>query len=252
MSAIACPRCRHMLRFSSQEAGKRGKCCRCACMFQLPAQRQAQEPPENSDRRRPPQIPFASIQLVLPLCLSIGAWVGLMGLLVVLVCLIEATGFHVSDAVGFGLVLDVPILVPIVPRIWFLMEMHRAWKHMIYWLKRDRMDPPIGTADQAIGLLFVPFVNLWWMQHFFGIGKWLTAVVQSSGVNIGHAAEDLGAHLFGWVLLGNIALALNLVFPPCVFVCPVAGIMFEVTLIVLAKNLQRTFNQAGPFLGGAF
>jgi hypothetical protein len=144
-----------------------------------------------------------------------------------------------------------PLVALLAGHVWFMVGMYQAWKHVIAWSRRTGLRTPVDSAGLAVGLVYVPFVNMWWGYRFLSIGRDLNAVIRARDLDVPLANEELPSAYCALVWLTLITSVIS----PCVPLALFGAVMFAlgslIILVVLGHDLSRALNAAGEMLGGA-
>jgi hypothetical protein len=117
-------------------------------------------------------------------------------------------------------------------------------------MRHEGLQAPVGSAGTALGYLFIPFFSVWWAPRFYGLGRYLNAVIEARDLDIPYAAEDLGEYLVLFILLQCLCMAVAACLPPVLFGVFLFALAGTATWIFLSHNLQRSVNAVGRVLGG--
>lgn len=113
--------------------------------------------------------------------------------------MLDAREREIGMALFFG-----GFIVYLVSWIVFLVFFYRFWRFSINMSRENDLAPAIKTPGQAVGYLFIPFYNIYWIFHaFYRLPKDLQAVARLKGVFISFPA-GLGIALAILSLLGLI------------------------------------------------
>jgi hypothetical protein len=143
---------------------------------------------ENDDEAGAAHRPLGKLWVYFSFLYS-GHLVALVGLLLLLQGEDQHSGFVVA---AFGLNLLV------VATVYLMVLLYRIWRHVIRESRSSGLQPSVGSPGKAIGFLFIPLFNLYWV--FVAIGRLprdinaLAAARQVSGrvpVALGYATAIL-------------------------------------------------------------
>ncbi|PKP30177.1 MAG: hypothetical protein CVU00_13900 [Bacteroidetes bacterium HGW-Bacteroidetes-17] len=94
--------------------------------------------------------------------------IGIIPYLIGLTNLIEKNASY-SEQASMLIFLIIGLIILLIAQIYFLIILHRVWQFSINESKRLNLVPTIKTPGQAIGYLFIPFYNFYWL--FLAYGK---------------------------------------------------------------------------------
>jgi len=125
-----------------------------------------------------------------------------LGALLLVVALIMQADYSMRD---FGEILLLPaVLAVLFGYIYLLVVLHRLWKFIIEQSKQFGLAPSIETPGKAVGFLFIPFFNYYWIFIAYGkLAKDLNALAKQKGVEPS-ASEGLGITIPILIILGII------------------------------------------------
>jgi len=79
--------------------------------------------------------------------------------------------------------LIIGLIILLIAQIYFLIILHKVWQFSINESKRLNLVPTIKTPGQAIGYLFIPFYNFYWLFMAYGkISSDLNAIAKVKNV----------------------------------------------------------------------
>jgi hypothetical protein len=94
-----------------------------------------------------------------------------------------------SDGIAILMCLAGAILV-ISAHIYFVVVLYRVWEFSINESFRLNLSPSIETPGKAVGYLFIPFFNFYWIFVAYGkLSKDLRAIANTKGVVVTMSAE---------------------------------------------------------------
>lgn len=232
--SIPCPNpnCTETLDLPPSMAGQYAECPTCGEEFFI-------EGPNGEGP--PPEIPFSGIRLKLVGCL-LGATMLLSTIFYSLAVYQEVSAASailngeetavVAAGTGVFMVLGLLSgLAALVCSILFTVKMYKAWKHVIAWSAAAGVRPWAETPGQAIGFLFIPFFNLYWMFRWFGIGGNLNEISRACRLRVPKAPHGLGMAFAATSILTG----------------PFLSPLFLVPFVL---GLERSLNAVGEILGG--
>jgi hypothetical protein len=89
--------------------------------------------------------------------------------------------FYGVQGVGIALVILGAILL-IVAVIYLIVMVYRVWQFTIHQSQRYQLKPSIESPGKAVGFLFIPFFNLYWMFIVYGkLPKDINAICVARG-----------------------------------------------------------------------
>lgn len=132
--------------------------------------------------------------------------IGLTLMLIGIVALIFAERSYGSETVLIimGIITFVGFIVLTIAEIYFFVLLYRVWKFAINESHRHNLAPSIDAPGKAVGFLFIPFFNLYWMFLAYGkLPKDLNAIARAKNID-GPVSEGLGITLPIFCLLCGI------------------------------------------------
>jgi len=163
---------------------------------------------------------------------SVGIFVAmlLIGLFLTVIGIFSAEGGE-DSAIAM---LIIGIVLLIIAKIYFLVLLYRTWRFAINESHRHNLVPSIDTPGKAVGFLFIPFYNWYWVFQAFGkLPKDLNAIAKAKESST-TMSEGIGTSLAVMILLsiipiiGYITAIISLIIAP----------IFISQSIELSKNLS--------------
>jgi hypothetical protein len=111
---------------------------------------------------------------------SIGTYGILFGIGILLILIGIAVGVETAEA-GVSMV-SIGIIILIAAQIYVLVLLYQIWKYVIGESFRYGLRPSIDSPGKAIGYIFIPFYNIYWMFIVYGkFARDCNAVAQAKG-----------------------------------------------------------------------
>lgn len=130
----------------------------------------------------------------------------LMVLGILLIFVINANRGYGSDT-GFvivGISIFIGIIMMIIAWIYFVVLLYRVWKFAIVESRRHNLAPSIDSPGIAVGFLFIPFFNFYWIFKAYGsLPRNLNAIARAKNISA-VMSEGLGISLAILCLLSMI------------------------------------------------
>ncbi len=122
------------------------------------------------------------------------------------------------------------VLVILVSAVFSMVLLYNLWNFIISELKKHNLKPSVETPGKAVGFLFIPFFNFYWI--FKAIGKLPVDLNRIARARIG---KNVMANEFGIILcitallsvvpvLGLVLAAVNLILMPAFYIMAINGI----------------------------
>jgi hypothetical protein len=136
--------------------------------------------------------------------------------------LISSSSSYNSGNELFLIVMVIGFLIFLIAQVYFMVMLYRVWHYAINESKRLKLTPTIETPGMAIGYLFIPFYNFYWVFKSYGkISNDLNAIAKakmsnetiSNGLGIGISVLCLmGIIPYVGFVTGFVAIVLFPVF----------------------------------------
>ena len=159
----------------------------------------------------------------------------LLGTMLLVIGIVLQSDYSTRD---LGLILMLPaILVMLFAYIYLLVILYRLWRFTIEQSNQHGLVPAIETPGKAVGFLFIPFFNYYWVFLAYGkLAKDLNAIAKQKGISPA-ASEGLAIAIPILIVLGIIPFIGYLTSFVAGFI--LAPIYFS-GLIRLASNLKNS------------
>jgi hypothetical protein len=127
------------------------------------------------------------------------------------------------------------MIIFIIANIYSLVLLYRVWKFIINQSHHHNLKPSIKTPGKAVGYLFIPIFNFYWMFQAFGeLPKDLNLIAKAKN-NTDSISEKLGIAIASMNLMGMIPiLGIIPAFIGCFILIPI----FMNQSINLCKSLS--------------
>lgn len=123
-----------------------------------------------------------------------------------LIVFMNSSWEYYSDAgIIISVIIDlVGIIMLTVAWVYFVVILYRVWKFAIVESRRHNLMPSIDGPGKAVGFLFIPLFNLYWIfKAYAGLPKDLNAIARAKNINV-TVSEGLGLSLAIFCLLSII------------------------------------------------
>jgi hypothetical protein len=137
---------------------------------------------------------------------------------------------YASDPREHVVMIVVSVLVILVAAVVSMVLLYNIWDFIIRELGKHGLKPSVETPGKAVGFLFIPFFNFYWV--FIALGK---LPVDLNRIAIARTGKNVMASEFGIIIcittllsvvpvLGTVLAFLNLVLMPAFFIMAINGI----------------------------
>lgn len=234
MLSFKCPQCHVALRVADDKAGQKGKCPKCQAPLVIPQAPLSQAKVPTPTAPPPASAPAPAASPVRPIsaALYVGLFLGLrvLGALISVGIYLFAPRRVLSYGPGLqmgrpdaGALEGASILFSIAGLVFGLILIYKMWEAI-------QAGPARTTPGKAVGFLFIPCFNLYWMfVVLYGWAKDYNQFVKLRRIRALPVSEELPLGLCVFSLLGGMAA-----FGAFVFQVAVLGVLILVILDVFA------------------
>jgi len=234
MLSFKCPQCHVALRVADDKAGQKGKCPKCQAPLVIPQAPLSQAKVPTPTAPPPASAPAPAASPVRPIsaALYVGLFLGLrvLGALISVGIYLFAPRRVLSYGPGLqmgrpdaGALEGASILFSIAGLVFGLILIYKMWEAI-------QAGPARTTPGKAVGFLFIPYFNLYWMfVVLYGWAKDYNQFVKLRRIRALPVSEELPLGLCVFSLLGGMAA-----FGAFVFQVAVLGVLILVILDVFA------------------
>lgn len=128
----------------------------------------------------------------------------LMVLGTLFIVIIDANGGSDAGLIIMGIAIFFGFIIMTISWIYFCVLLYRVWKFAIVESRRHNLKPSVDTPGKAVGFLFIPFFNFYWIFKAYGsLPKDLNAIARAKNINAA-ISEGLGISLAVICLLSII------------------------------------------------
>lgn len=135
-----------------------------------------------------------------------------------------------SDPREHVVMIIVSVLVILVSAVFSVVLLYNLWKFTISELKKHGLKPSIETPGKAVGYLFIPFFNFYWV--FMAMGK---LPVDLNRIATARAGKTVMANELGIIIsvatilsvipvVGMVLALINMVLTPVFFILAINGV----------------------------
>ncbi len=111
-----------------------------------------------------------------------------------------------SDSRPLSYIIYLGVILLIIGWIYFMVLIYRIWRFSIYQSRLLNLPPSIESAGKAVGYLFIPFYNFYWIFIAYGkLPKDLNKIAGQKSINYG-MNNGLGIAIAVLTLAGIIPL----------------------------------------------